>query len=541
MTRTASLFVAVFLLTLTVTLSVRVLSAETPWQAKIDPALTQQFQHNTINQFFVVLAENAKLGAETTRNTAAKGASTHELLRSHAANSQYGLLAFLDEAAIAHQSFWIANVVLVEGDQSTVEQLARREDVARIHTNQRLEAPKPSNQTLARPAAAVPWGISKVKADQVWATLNITGTGAIVAGQDTGYDWDHEALKQAYRGWDGSTVDHNYNWHDAIHQLMGHTTANPCGLDSAEPCDDNGHGTHTMGTIVGDNGAAEQIGMAPGAKWISCRNMERGVGTLATYIECFQWFVAPTDLAGNNPDPNKAPHVINNSWGCPSTEGCNISNFATMQTVVDNVKAAGIVVVASAGNNGPMCETVSSPAAIFDSSFSVTATTSTDAIAFFSSRGPVMADGSQRMKPDISAPGVSVRSSLPNNAYGSKQGTSMAGPHVAGLVALIISANPNLAGQVDVIEHIIRSSAEPLTTDEACGGDSTTAVPNHTFGFGRIDALAAVTMAQSYVPTSVTLSTTSTSSPNPAVPTIWIALTTVILLSVTARLVQKQY
>jgi subtilisin family serine protease len=241
--------------------------------------------------------------------------------------------------------------------------------------------------------------------------------------------------------------------------------------------------------MVGDDGAGNQVGMAPGARWIGCRNMDSGVGTPATYMECYQWFLAPTDLNNQNPDPTRAPHVINNSWSCPPDEGCTDPDL--LRAIVENVRAAGIITVHAAGNSGPGCSTVNTPAAIYDASFSVGATTSTDAIAIFSSRGPVTIDGSGRLKPDISAPGSSVRSTIRGGNYGLASGTSMAAPHVAGLVALLVSAQPELAGQVDTIESIIRQAAVPLTMATGCGGDTPTSVPNHTFGYGRIDALHA--------------------------------------------------
>src|SRR4030095_10871245 len=159
-------------------------------------------------------------------------------------------------------------------------------------------------------------------------------------------------------------------------------------------------------------------------------------------IEALQWFIAPTDLANQNPDPALAPHVINNSWTCIEEEGCDVSNFYLMEDAVNNVKAAGILVVASAGNDGPACSTVKYPPAIFKNSFTVGAVDSTMNAAWFSSRGNVTADASGNMKPDISAPGVDVLSSIPGNQYAFFSGTSMAGPHVCGTVALLICANP---------------------------------------------------------------------------------------------------
>jgi subtilisin family serine protease len=244
-----------------------------------------------------------------------------------------------------------------------------------------------------------------------------------------------------------------------------------------------------MGTMVGDDGGSNQIGVSPGSRWIGCRNMDQGNGTPATYSECFEWFVAPTDLDGLNPDPSKSPHVINNSWACPPSEGCS---FDSLQTVVENTRAAGIVVVASAGNSGSSCNSVSSPPAIYAASLTVGATNSVDDIAGFSSRGVVDVDGSDRLKPDVSAPGVSVRSSVPGGGYSFFSGTSMAGPHVAGQIGLLLSAQPDLIGDPDSIENIVKLSALPLTSSQDCGGISGTEIPNPVFGYGRIDALEAI-------------------------------------------------
>lgn len=219
---------------------------------------------------------------------------------------------------------------------------------------------------------------------------------------------------------------------------------------------------------------------------------DQGVGSPATYSECYQWFIAPTDLAGMNPDPAKAPDAINNSWSCPVSEGCTDPNI--LKTVVENVRSAGILTVHSAGNSGPSCETINTPAAIYDASFSVGATTLQDVITSFSSRGPVSVDGSNRPKPDVAAPGQSVYSSTPGGNYTYLSGTSMAGPHVAGLAVLLVSARPTLAGDVDALENTITQSAMAKTTVETCGGVPGSQVPNNTYGFGRIDALGALNL-----------------------------------------------
>jgi subtilisin family serine protease len=181
--------------------------------------------------------------------------------------------------------------------------------------------------------------------------------------------------------------------------------------------------------------------------------------------------------------------VINDSWTCPESEGCE---FDTLREVVENTRAAGILVVASAGNAGSACATVTDPPAIYEAAFSVGATDSGDGIASFSSRGPVTVDGSNRLKPEVSAPGVNVRSSVRGGGYAFFSGTSMAGPHVVGLAALIMSARPDLIGQVEALETIIEGSAFPLTSGQSCGGYSGSSIPNAVFGHGRVDALEAL-------------------------------------------------
>jgi len=463
-------------------------SPDDTWRAKVDPwVLESGRSHET--EFLVFLDEQADLSAAATLPTKeARGAYVFHALREVAERTQTSTLDELALRGIDHRAYWVANMIWVRGGLDAVQKMAERADVAHIYANPavRVDAIPPMPGDAPQSPESVEWNIALVNADDVWAA-GVTGDGAVVAGQDTGYFWEHAALVNQYRG--GPAGNHAYNWHDAIHSGGG-----SCGADSPEPCDDHGHGTHTMGTVVGDDGLGNQVGMAPTAKWIGCRNMDQGVGTPATYAECYQFFIAPTDLDDQNPDPMMAPDVINNSWGCPPSEGCTDPNI--LLTVVQNVRAAGIVTVHSAGNDGSSCSTVADPAAIYEESFSVGATNSSDNIASFSSRGSVTVDGSNRLKPDISAPGVNIRSSTRDGGYqGGWNGTSMAGPHVAGLVALLISASPGLAGDVGTIEEVIEQTAVPLTSSQGCGGSGPDDVPNNVYGWGRIDALAAFNYA----------------------------------------------
>ena len=474
------------------------------WKDKVDPIVLAKAEEGSQTDFLILLKEQSSLdGMPTLKTKNKKGQYVFEQLQKTAKKAQRSLIEFLQSKNAPHRPFYIINAIYSKGNLSLIKQLAERSDVAQIQNNPqtKMEEPETSPDTEVSLRTDAEWGLTMIGADRVWG-MGIRGEGVVVAGQDTGYEWEHPAIKEKYRGWNGSTADHNYNWHDAIYEIsllhndsFPDPSLNDCGLDSPIPCDDHGHGTHTMGTMVGGD-SDNIIGVAPQAKWVACRNMERGYGSPVSYIECFEWLMAPTDLNNTNPDPSKAPHVINNSWSCPEMEGCNENNWATMNMVVDHLKAAGIVVVVSAGNSGSKgCETVSAPAAMFSNSFTIGATAEADTIAHFSSRGPVGVDGSGRMKPNVSAPGVKVRSSWRGGIYRKANGTSMAGPHTAGAVALIISANPDLAGQVEAIETLLESTAVPKTNYQSCGGLSPDAVPNNISGHGRIDVFAAVEKA----------------------------------------------
>jgi len=454
----------------------------------------------------IMLAEQADVSAAyEMKDQDARGWYVYNTLTQHAARTQVGLQEFLKSQGVTYQSFWAANMLVATADRSLVDKLAARSDVARVDSNlptRGIEDPVIEKFGVTTNEASAPetaeWGVLNVNAPAVWA-LGFTGQGMVIGNEDTGMRWTHNALKPKYRGWNGTTADHNFNWHDSIHSGGG-----SCGANAVAPCDDNGHGTHTTGTTLGDDGAGNQVGVAPGAKWIGCRNMDQGNGTPATYTECFQFFIAPTDLGGNNANPTLRPHVINNSWSCPSSEGC--VTRAELETIVNNTQAAGIFVAASAGNSGPACSTVSDPPAIYSASFSTGAIDINNTLASFSSRGPSTFYTPNLLKPNLSAPGVNVRSTTSTSdiSYGNMSGTSMAGPHVAGVVALLWSARPSLVRNIDQTKAILQLSANPAVTVTAqtCGGTPSTQIPNNSFGYGRVDALAAVNAA----PTTATAS-----------------------------------
>jgi subtilisin family serine protease len=443
-------------------------------------------------EFFVVLADQADLsGAANLQTKAEKGRYVYNTLLAKSQTTQGRILQWLRERGLKPQSFFIVNAILVKGSREVAEALAARRDVARIEGNPRIQnhLPQPGPVTAApvqpgAPATIEP-GITYTHAPQVWA-LGFTGQNVVVASADTGQRWTHNALKPHYRGWNGTIADHDYNWHDSIHDSVG----NPCGNDSPFPCDDFFHGTHTTGTAIGDDGMGNQIGMAPGAKWIGCRNMDQGNGTPARYMECMQFFLAPYPVGGNpsQGDPTKAPDITINSWGCPPSEGCS---FDTLQAAVEAQRDAGIQMVVAAGNSGPSCSTVTDPCSLYAASYTAGAlVTGSDNIASFSSRGPVTIDGSGRIKPDITAPGTGTRSAsnASDNAYTTASGTSMATPHIAGAMALLWSARPELKHNISFSRTQMDSAAVFISSTQ-CG---TAGPPNNVYGWGRVDALAAL-------------------------------------------------
>jgi serine protease AprX len=451
-----------------------------------------------VDSVVVVMKDQADLsGAQSITTKAEKGKFVYQALKSMATKGQTGVKQVLDAKGVKYHSYYIMNMLQVySNDPKLIEVLSARSDVKAVISNapKRFVLPQSHPDDSAKKKFAAAENIVAVGADRVWSQLKVTGSGITVAGQDTGIDWMHPVLKNTYRGIQNGKENHDYNWHDAIREPL-QEAENTCGYSSQIPCDDNEHGTHTIATVAGGDGNMNQIGMAPGANWMGCRNMDAGMGQFTTYLECFEFFLAPYPRNGDsflNGDPLQSPHVINNSWGCTPEEGCE---GWELEKAVAAVTAAGILVVASAGNEGPGCGTIMHPPATFGTStLSVGALDHRNGrLAYFSSRGPSKFDGS--MGPDVSAPGVEVRSAVPGGQYASMSGTSMAGPHVVGLAALIMSAQPALIGQPEAVSEIIRKTATPKKTTENCGGVSGQLIPNNSYGFGAIDAFKAVQLA----------------------------------------------
>jgi subtilisin family serine protease len=463
---------------------------------KIAPWVLEHTANGQQAEFFAVLADQADLRPAANLPTKAeKGRFVYQTLLDKAQSTQEPILQLLRDRKIEHQSFYIVNAILVKGDRQLAETLAARPDVERVTGNPHIHNDLPQRGPVERsplqqgaPATIEP-GIDYTNAPDVWA-LGFRGETIVVASADTGVRWTHDALKPHYRGWDGVNANHNFNWHDSIHDSVG----NPCGNDTQEPCDDFFHGSHTTGTAIGDDGGTNQIGMAPGAKWIGCRNMDEGDGTPARYIECMEWFLAPYPLncTPNEGDPSKAPDITINSWGCPVSEGCVVGD--ELQAAVEAQEAAGIQMVVAAGNSGSGCSSVSDPPSFYAASYTVGAlNTGTDTIASFSSRGPVTRDGSNRTKPDITAPGTNTRSADGgpfgcDSCYTFASGTSMATPHIAGAMALLWSAIPSLKNQIQPSRDALNNATVQIQ-DAQCGDPTP---PNNVYGWGRVNIATAV-------------------------------------------------
>jgi subtilase family serine protease/subtilisin family serine protease len=379
-----------------------------------------------------------------------------DALRDKAARTQGPIRALLARELAAGRvqravPLWIVNGVAVTAPEGVIRALAARPDVREVRLDRTIPLPTPVATTAGPGSAPSEWNIDQVRAPEVWAIdPSYTGVGTVVGSFDTGVDGSHPDLAPRYRGNDA------ISWFD------------PYG-EHASPFDADGHGTHTTGTMVGGDAGGTQIGVAPGARWIAAKGWsDAGLAFVSAFHQIFEWFLAPGG------DPANAPDVVNMSWSFLEA-GC----LPDFQPDVQAMRAAGILPVFAAGNNGPFPGTVRSPGT-YPESFSIGATDPFDDVAWFSSRGPSPCDGS--VKPDLSAPGDGILSTVPGG-YASFSGTSMAAPHVAGAVAVLLSIDPGLG--VDEVEALLIQGAIDLGA----------AGPDNAFGAGRLDLFQSAQIA----------------------------------------------
>jgi len=426
-------------------------------------------------RLFVVMSTQADLaGLPAGTGQAALTARTTEVYRrlvAHAESSQASLRRDLDRWRIPYRPYYLVNGIEVSGGPVVRALLSRRDDVDRVLLAQRLRPlplpPRSPEPARAAAPSAPEWNLTQIGAPEAWAQ-GATGQGIVVGSSDSGVDGAHPALAPGFRGGDDS-------WYDPW-------------TGSTRPVDTGSHGTHTLGSAVG----RAHIGVAPGAQWVGCVNLGRNLGNPARYLDCLQFMLAPFPAGGDpfaDGDPARAPQVLTNSWGCPELEGCDLES---LRPAIDAIDAAGIFFVAAAGNTGPTCGSVDDPPAPYADAFVVGATDESRRVAEFSSRGP--AAGGER-KPDIVAPGDEILSALPGGRYGHASGTSMATPHVAGVVALMWSANPSLVGDVARTREILRSTAVGVSVAPNDFG-AAPCPPADVTGAGLVDADAAVRAAR---------------------------------------------
>ncbi|MFC2023276.1 S8 family serine peptidase [Chloroflexota bacterium] len=432
---------------------------------KLDASLVASLESGA-SDFVIVFSEQADLSPAYSMGWEERGRFVYDSLRKIAESSQSQAKLELDRQGLTYRTFIAGNeLYVVSGSLTAANEVAGLAEVSRVRSagTYYIEPLVESQPELQTSSGALAWGIADTQADEFWATFGVQGEGVVVANIDSGVQWDHPALDQAYRC--GSDSEDPDCWEDP---------SNICG---GAMCDNNGHGTHTMGTMVGDDddSLVWKAGMAPGAEWIACKGCEYNSCSDFALSACADWVLAP----GN--DPDNRPHIVNNSWG---GDGCN----SWYRDKVIAWRAAGIFPAFSAGNNTYSCNSLGSPGD-YAESFSTTGHSSTR--DHYGSRGPSWCFGhTPYTKPNISGPAVSVCSSVPGNQWDcSYTGTSMASPHSAGAVALLWSCNPGLVGQMDATFEALQDSAD-TASGGVCGAPPD-GEGNYTSGYGFLNVYEA--------------------------------------------------
>lgn len=439
------------------------------YAGELSPGLSERLQSVNAREYLSVIVRmeaQADLHSLNTgitgRKKALRSRRVIRALQVTAKERQTDLVTFLEKekasgSLLSYTPFWIFNGLSLKATPEVIKKVASRNDVGIVTEDAVIPPPVflPAAPLQTNPPYT--WNIEKIKAPDAW-DLGYNGSGVVVGIFDTGVEVDHPDLASKYRGG-------NNSWFDPHGE---HTTP----VDAAGKF--TGHGTAIAGIILGGNASETYIGVAPGAKWIAARiwNDNGEEAPTSDVHKIFEWFMDPD----GDPETDDFPDVVNNSWGFKLFETFPWC-LPDFQDDIIAWRAAGIVPVFAAGNNGPWFFTGESPGN-YPATISVGATDFEDAVAFFSSRGPNNCNLS--IFPDISAPGFAIFSSAPGEGYSYVSGTSAATPHVTGTIALLLDANPNLS--VKTIESTLQQTATPLGFFQ----------PNFDSGWGRIDALKAV-------------------------------------------------
>ncbi len=462
-----------------------------PAPAIMEPELQAALQSEGQANLFVMFRDQADLSAADQMSWDARGEYVWRALSEVASRSQAKVRASLDAQRISYESFPINNsIYLRNATQALADNLLGFPEVSylRLERFQPLPEPIMTDGTQPVPEATTAWGLTDTKATSVWA-LGYKGAGIKVSNIDTGVQYNHPALDQSFACPGAPT--NSACWYDPGNYCSG-----------AGACDTNGHGTHTMGTMAGDDDSSLSyiVGMAPDATWIACRGCGTSSCSDSDLTACANWILQPGGNTANR------PNVVNNSWGGGGGD-------TWYQSYVTAWRAAGIFPAFSAGNSGSSCSTLGSPGD-YQESLASAAHDSGRTIASFSSRGPSAFGHAPYTKPNISAPGVSVCSSIPTNSWScSYSGTSMASPHTAGAVALIWQACPSLKGNIDATFQLLQNNADtPPAGNCSAPGDG----GNYTYGYGYLNVLAAVNACAGGNPTATPgPSPTPTNTPTP--------------------------
>jgi subtilisin family serine protease len=395
-------------------------------------------------------------------------------LKATAKSSQAEAIKLASNAGAVVRPQWIANVVILAGEDRLGEQIGALPGVRRVWKEPFPAFDKTQLSPAPRPAAP-PRAIDQVGAPAAWRE-GVTGRGVTVGIVDTGVYERHPALLTRYRGYrgEGRPLEHDGNWFAPIRRY------------EKEPVDNSGHGTHMAGSAVGGTGlpGGAPIGVAPGARWIAGAGCTSSACPLTGVLPVLQFMLAPTNRFRRDANPALRPEIVANSWQRDAKD-------VALERAIEALEAAGMLPVFAVGNNGPGCGTARTPGTDPDEVLSVGSVEADGSVSPGSGRGP--APGGLP-DPDVVAPGQGVVSSTPRRGYSSADGTSSAAAIAAGVAALALDAAPGLRGDPEGLVAAMRAGTKPIR-DQACG-TTDGGRRNNDAGYGLLSATKVINQAR---------------------------------------------